>query len=121
MRIPLRLLACLFVLPAIAAALWAQAPKDPPADSIDKDYSAELPRIKATEPDQAAATFTVAKGFRIDLVAAEPLLADPVAICFDEHLRLFVCEMRGYSEQREEDLSQIRLLTDPDGDGKYDQ
>jgi putative membrane-bound dehydrogenase-like protein len=105
----------------MVAALWAQAPKDQPADSIDKDYSAELPRFKPTEPDQASATFTVAKGFRIDLVAAEPLLNDPVAICFDENLRMFVCEMRGYSEQRDEDLSQIRLLTDPDGDGKYDQ
>ncbi|HUE69514.1 MAG TPA: PVC-type heme-binding CxxCH protein [Pirellulaceae bacterium] len=120
MRPTFRFLACLFVLPAVAAALWGQAPKDQP-DSIDKDYSAELPRIKPTEPDQAAATFTVAKGFRIDLVAAEPLLADPVAICFDENLRMFVCEMRGYSEQREENHSQIRLLTDPDGDGKYDQ
>lgn len=117
----LRLSLSIAVSLSLAAILFAQAPKDQPADSIDKDYSAELPRIKPTEPDQAAATFTVAKGFRIDLVAAEPLLADPVAICFDEHLRMFVCEMRGYSEQREENLSQIRLLTDPDGDGKYDQ
>ena len=77
MRLSFRLLACLFILPAIAAALWGQAPKNQPADSIDKDYSSELPRIKETEPDKALATFTVAKGFRMDLVAAEPLLADP--------------------------------------------
>ena len=88
---------------------------------MEKDYSAELPRIPPTEPAQAAKTFTVAKGFRMDLVAAEPLVADPVAICFDEHLRMFVCEMRGYSEEREENLSQIRLLTDSNGDGKYDK
>ena len=105
---------------ALTALLLAQPPQDAPADSVDKDYSAELPRIKPTEPDRAAATFTVAEGYRMDLVAAEPLVTDPVAICFDENLRLLVCEMRGYSEQRDENLSQIRLLVDDDGDGKYD-
>jgi putative membrane-bound dehydrogenase-like protein len=111
----------LLLLLAIGAVLVGQSPKDEPADSADKDYSAELPRIKPTEPDQAGKTFTVAKGFRMDLVASEPLVADPIAVCFDEHLRMFVCEMRGYSEQREENLSEIRLLEDGDGDGKYDK
>jgi putative membrane-bound dehydrogenase-like protein len=113
-------LSLLFLL-VLGAALTGQSPKDQPADSADKDYAAELPRIKPTEPGQAGKTFTVAKGFRMDLVAAEPLVADPIAVCFDEQLRMFVCEMRGYSEQREENLSQIRLLEDADGDGKYEK
>lgn len=108
-------------LSALAALLLAQAPNDQPADSADKDYSAELPRIAPTESERAVDTFTVAKGFRMDLVAAEPLVADPIALCFDENLRMFVCEMRGYSEQRDENLSQVRLLEDLNGDGRYDK
>lgn len=99
-----------------AAAVQAQ----PPGDSLDRDYAAELPRIAPLSPQQALETFQVAAGFRIEQVAAEPLVTDPVAICFDEQGRLFVCEMRGYSENRDERLSRITLLVDQDGDGRFD-
>ncbi|HVC95724.1 MAG TPA: PVC-type heme-binding CxxCH protein [Pirellulales bacterium] len=36
-------------------------------------------------------------GFRLDLVAAEPLIREPSAMCFDERGRLFVCEIHGYN------------------------
>lgn len=101
---------------------WAAAlAQEPTADSLDRDYAAELPRIPPTEPSEALAKFHVAPGFRIEQVAAEPLAADPVAICFDENARMFVCEMRGYSENRDEGLSRIRVLTDDDGDGRFDR
>src|SRR6185369_1450269 len=51
----------------------------------------------------------------------EPLVADPVAIAFDENLRLFVVEMRGYSESKEQKVSRIRLLEDLDGDGRFEK
>ena len=89
-------------------------------DSPDQDYSAELPRIPPKSPAEAMATFHVAKGFRLEQVAAEPLLNDPVAISFDENGQLYVVEMRGYSENDNENLSQIRLLRDTNGDGKFD-
>ena len=38
----------------------------------------------------------------------------------DENGRLFVVEMRGYSEDDKENLGRIRLLEDRDGDGRYD-
>src|SRR5262245_11275176 len=93
----------------------------PPKDSLDRDYAAELPRIPATEPAAAMKTFHVAPGFRIEQVAAEPLVADPVAVAFDENARLYVVEMRGYSENKDEHLSRIRLLEDADSDGKFDK
>ena len=37
----------------------------------------DLPRIPPTEPEDALATFELAKDFRLELVAAEPLVADP--------------------------------------------
>ncbi len=85
-----------------------------------EDYSAELPRIEAVGPSEALDLFTVDDGFRVDLVAAEPLTADPVALDFDERGRLFVVEMRGYSEDAEDHLGVIRLLRDTDADGQMD-
>ncbi|MBY0459498.1 MAG: hypothetical protein K2V38_19420, partial [Gemmataceae bacterium] len=47
-------------------------------------------------PKEELATFRLPDGLKIELVAAEPDIVDPVAMCFDERGRLFVCEMRGY-------------------------
>ncbi len=63
----------------------------------------------------------VKEGFRVELVAAEPLVVSPVALCFDEFGRMFVVEMRDYSERRDEHLGRIRMLEDTDGDGIYDK
>ncbi|HRI12355.1 MAG TPA: c-type cytochrome [Verrucomicrobiota bacterium] len=77
-------------------------------------------RVPPTEPDQAVATMVVRPGFRAELVAAEPLVASPVAVAVDEQGRAFVVEMRDYSERRPERLGRIRRLTDTDQDGRYD-
>lgn len=84
------------------------------------DYSTELPRIAPTSPDQALTTFEVADGFEMQLIASEPLVTNPVAIEWDARGAMFVCEMRGYSEDRDELLSRIARLTDSNGDGVYD-
>ena len=102
-------------IPLVAAALSQQAIAEP---SVDKK---ELPRIPPTEPAEAIATFRIVPGYRLELVAAEPLVSDPIAMAFDERRRLFVVEMRGYSERRDEKLGRIRLLYDDDGDGKFDR
>ena len=81
----------------------------------------DLPRLSATEPTASLRSFVVKEGFRLDLVAAEPLVVDPVAFCFDEYGRLFVAEMRDYSEHREEKLGRIRRLEDTNGDGIFDK
>lgn len=81
----------------------------------------DLPRLKPTEPENAVGTMVVKEGFRVDLVAAEPLVIDPVALCFDEFGRMFVVEMRDYSERRAERLGTIRMLVDTDGDGIFDK
>src|SRR6266498_1519775 len=82
---------------------------------------AQLPRVPPTAPDQALSTFRVKPGFRIELVAAEPLVVDPIALSFDENGRLYVVEMRDYSERRPEKLGRIRRLEDTDGDGRFDK
>ena len=90
-------------------------------DSVDRDYSSELPRIDPLEPEEALKSFELRPGFHIELVAAEPLIADPVAVAFDADSRLYVVEMRGYSEHPDDALSRVNLLEDTDGDGRYDK
>jgi putative membrane-bound dehydrogenase-like protein len=89
-------------------------------DNFDPDYSAELPRIPPTPPTEALSTFEVLPGFELQQIAAEPLVTDPVAMSWDEDGRLFVVEMRDYSEQDREHLGVIRLLQDTNQDGVFD-
>ena len=81
----------------------------------------DLPRVPPTEPAQAGATFRVTPGFHVELVAAEPAVASPIALAFDENGRLFVVEMRDYPEDRDQRLGRIRLLEDTRGTGHYDK
>lgn len=100
-----------------ATAGFAQ---DEAMDSLERDYESELPRIAPTEPGDTLDDFQIVPGFQMELVAAEPLVHDPIAMAFDERGRMFVVEMRGYSERRDENIGAIRLLEDTDGDGVYD-
>ena len=52
------------------------------------------PRIAGAsdEGEKAASGFRKPAGFTVKLVAAEPLLANPVAFAFDEQGRIYVCE-----------------------------
>jgi putative membrane-bound dehydrogenase-like protein len=102
---------------AISIGAIAHCATSPTADP------AELPRIPPLEPDEALSSFRLRPGFRIELVAAEPLIRDPIEICFDENGRLFVVEMIDYSELRDAQphLGRIRLLEDTDADGRFDQ
>ena len=90
-------------------------------DSVSKDYGHELPRSQPTSPGDSLERFQLVPGFAIDLVASEPLLADPVSMAFDEHGRIFVVCMQGYSEHRHDELGNVRLLQDTNGDGRFDQ
>src|SRR5437867_4320302 len=74
-------------------------------------------------PADALTTFRLAEGLRIELVAAEPEVVDPVAIAFDENGRMFVVEMRDYPNGPGEGnpfLSRVKLLEDKDGDGRFE-
>jgi putative membrane-bound dehydrogenase-like protein len=83
--------------------------------------SDEVKRVPPTAPEAAVATCAVRPGFRLELMVAEPLIVDPVAMAFDEDGRLYVVEMGDYSERREEKLGRIKLLEDTDNDGRYDK
>jgi putative membrane-bound dehydrogenase-like protein len=92
------------------------------AQAAEPDITADqMPRVPATEPEQAPGTFLFRPGFTAQLVAAEPLIGSPVALDVDEQGRAYVVEMRDYSERRPEQLGRIKRLEDTDGDGRYDK
>ncbi|MEM9587063.1 MAG: PVC-type heme-binding CxxCH protein, partial [Planctomycetota bacterium] len=77
-------------------------------------------RTPPIEADRSVEAMQVANGFTVELAAAEPHIGTPVDVCWDERGRMYVCEMRGYSEQRDERLSRISRLEDRDQDGFYE-
>lgn len=69
-------------------------------------------------------SFTLHPGLELSLFASEPDVVDPVALCFDEHGRVFVVEMRDYPYGIGPDRKPggtIRLLEDRNGDGHIDR
>lgn len=115
----------LLVLTSLAAVVRHNTFADEPS------LADELPRIPATEPENALATFKVQRGFSLELAAHEPLVADPVDGCFDAHGRLYIAEMHGYPYSPEprdmqpeplgkKDVCLVRRLVDTDGDGVFD-
>ncbi|MBX7120741.1 MAG: c-type cytochrome [Opitutaceae bacterium] len=89
---------------------------------LPADAALDLPRFPPVPAERAVSTWKVKEGFAIQLAASEPQVRDPIAICFDENGRMFVCEMIDYPEQREvtPHLGRISLLEDHDGDGFYE-
>jgi putative membrane-bound dehydrogenase-like protein len=88
------------------------------------DYRDRLPRLEPREPEQSLEAFQLAPGFRLELVAAEPLIADAVDLAFDERGRLFVAEMIPYAEGGSSEFGspngRVSRLEDTDGDGRFD-
>ncbi len=86
----------------------------------------KIPPAPVRTPAEEAATFKLAPGFRAELIASDPLVADPVAMQFGPDGRLWVLEMRGLMPNvdgigEDAPLCRVTVLTDTDGDGRYDQ
>lgn len=62
--------------------------------------------------------FQIHPDFKLELVASEPLVFDPVDMQFDENGRTFVLEMPGYPSSDVD--SRLVELFDTDNDGTYD-
>ena len=76
-----------------AGVCWPSGGQAPAADAIPPATDAPKP----LPPEESRKHFRLADGFRIELVAAEPQLAEPTGMCFDARGRIFVCELHGYN------------------------
>lgn len=109
MQLPHWLKASFFIVCASLAILAFSATERPFQEKTGKEAD-----------DDPLNSFELAEGFQIELVASEPLLADPVAMEVDENGTIYVAEMPGYPL----DVSgkgRIRILKDTNGDGAIDE
>lgn len=86
----------------------------------------KVPEAPPLVPEEAMETLRVAPGFRVELVAAEPLVEDPVAMAWDERGLLYVVEMRGFMPNvdgigEQEPVGRVVVLEDADADGAMDR
>jgi mono/diheme cytochrome c family protein/glucose/arabinose dehydrogenase len=119
-----------FALLAVNAALLlpftAQAQSGDRAGEVQTPPKLTSPPAPPLSADEALRTFRLPPGFRIEIVAAEPLVLDPVAMSFGADGRLWVVEMRGFMNDvdgRNENapIGIIAVLEDTDGDGRMDK
>jgi putative membrane-bound dehydrogenase-like protein len=78
----------------------------------------------ALSPAEAQQRFTVPPGFEVRLFAAEPEMANPVAMTWDERGRLWVVELYEYpmgAAAGQTPRDRIKILEDTDADGRADR
>lgn len=73
-------------------------------------------------PEDAAASMRVPDGFSVDLIAAEPELTQPIAMCFDARGRIWVIEGHTYPQKAPpgEGRDRIVIFADEDADGMFE-
>lgn len=80
---------------------------------------------KPLSPEESMKRIQLDGDYEVQLVAAEPLVLDPVEVTWDAQGRMYVADMRDYPlgppNPNDPWLSRIQLLTDEDGDGRMDK
>lgn len=76
-------------------------------------------------PERAVEAMTIAEGFQVNVYAAEPMIAQPMAFCWDDRGRMWVAENRDYESRgrgfSNSGDSRILILEDTDRDGRADK
>lgn len=107
------------------AALWKVSGM-PDDRAKASNAGAVAPKMESLplSPEESLKKIHVPEGYEIELVAAEPLVLDPVAFDWDERGRLWVVEMADYPlgmDGNGKAGGRVRILEDTDGDGRYDK
>jgi len=104
---------------ACGATLAAQRPAWPVPVQKVADISPAL------SPEDEQKTLFLPPGYHVELVAAEPLVSDPIWVDFDADGRMYVLEMPGFAmdtsmADSREPIGRIAVLEDTNDDGKMD-
>ncbi len=113
-----------FFISALLAAAQAGDHEGEAQPPLDKNF--DVPAAPALTVEEELASFDLQPGYRIECIASDPLIHDPVAISWDEFGRLWVVEMTQIMLDADgtDELAPkcaIAVLTDSDGDGVFDQ
>jgi putative membrane-bound dehydrogenase-like protein len=118
------LVAAALIIATLARAATGQVQSRASRDADERNDAVELRRFPLKDPADSQREFVVRPGFRVELVAAEPLLRSPVAIDFDEDGRLYIAEFPEYNQYANPKYAGkgcVRLLEDSDGDGTFEK
>lgn len=112
--------------PTAKEAAPASGPRRQGGGPENPELKFRPPPPPVLSPAEEMKTFKVAPGFKVELVASEPMIETPIALSWDDQGRLYVCEMRGYMHDvdgtgEDQPLGRISRLEDTDGDGKMDK
>lgn len=97
---------------------------------VDKIYEKPeiVPEAPSTfmTPEESMKTFYLPEGYKVELVASEPMVDEPITIAWDGDGRMYVAEMNTYMQDVDgtgtmRSVSKIKRLEDLDGDGKMDK
>jgi mono/diheme cytochrome c family protein len=85
-----------------------------------------VPPAPVLTAEEELATFKVAPGYRVELVAAEPLVNNPIFFEFDPEGRIWVVEYQGYMRDlngsgEDDRICRVVVLEDTDADGRADK
>ena len=105
-------LTCVFVA-LLATSLAQDSPLDDKGRPVSKD--------PARSPAETAGQMEVPPGFRVELVAGEPDVVQPIAYTIDERGRLWVLENTNYPDSPGKPKDKVVVFEDADGDGKFEK
>ncbi|TKC62058.1 cytochrome C [Pedobacter hiemivivus] len=127
MKLSNKIFYCAFILSLPALFYACSALKD----TVKRDASGKIvvktnPSSKYLSPKESLQSFHLPKGYRMELVASEPMISEPVAITFDGNGRMFVAEMNTYMKDvkgtgQMEPVCTVKRLEDTNGDGVMDK
>ena len=95
--------------------------------SLNEPTSEQLySQVKPMSPEESMKTIQVPDGYKLQLVASEPMIKEPVDCVWDANGDLYVIEMTTYMQDADatgqsEKKSRVMKLQDSNGDGKMDK
>ena len=129
MRIALRSLSIAAILIALVPTRYAfpgATERSATPDHAATQRAAPADDAPVLTPAQTMASYRLPAGYKLELVAAEPLVQDPVAIDFDPDGRMYVVEMRAFMPNlagtgEDRPIGRVVILEDTNDDGKMDK
>lgn len=109
---------------AVACKTYQSAIKKDPATG--KVILNTNPSPAFLTPEESLKSFAIQKGYKMQLVASEPMISEPVAIVWDGNGRMYVAEMNTYMQDitgqgQDRKTCKIKRLEDLNGDGVMDK
>lgn len=119
-----------FVLAGVLLGSGLLAAGRPQSSPANRPWPPDVQRVSDESPalraEDALKTFFMPPGYRLELVASEPLVQEPVALDWDLEGRLWVVEMPGWMPDitatgEHDPIGRVVVLEDTDRDGRMDK